>query len=243
MLLKLSLLFFTAFLCGSIAFLPLLKAKKFSTFTVVFSGGYLFAITLLHIFPDIFALHGHEIKIGMYILLGFFLQLFLDFFSKGIEHGHKPHIKDNINIYALLVALCIHAFFDGFILTDCNHHTHILDGYKSLFLGILLHKAPVSFVLVTFLLHSISNKKIILLILLLFAISSPIGLLCAQYAYNVSFFSPKYFTYLFALVGGSFLHITTTILFEFHASHHFNAKKLFISFLGALLAVILEYIL
>ena len=48
---------------------------------------------------------------------------------------------------------------------------------------------------------------------------------------------------VFALISGSFLHITTTILFEFNVDNHrLNLKKLFVSFLGAFSATILEYI-
>ena len=157
MLFKLLILFFSAFFCGSIGFFSLFKQKKIFSLILIFSGGYLFAITILHILPDLFFLHGDGKKIGFYILLGFFLQLFLEFFSKGIEHGHIHYTKKNINIYTLLIALCIHAFFDGFILTDCYNHSHLLSKHKNLFWGIILHKAPVAFVLVTFFITY--NKK------------------------------------------------------------------------------------
>ena len=50
------------------------------------SGGFLLAISFIHLIPEIY-IHSGE-KVGYYILLGFLIQLFLEYFSKGIEHGH-----------------------------------------------------------------------------------------------------------------------------------------------------------
>lgn len=46
--------------------------------------------------------------------------------------------------------------------------------------------------------------------------------------------------YLYALVSGNFLHISTTIVFESSPDHRFNAK-ISSSCGGALLAVAVEY--
>jgi hypothetical protein len=43
-------------------------------------------------------------------------------------------------------------------------------------------------------------------------------------------------------VSGNFLHISTTIVFESSPEHHFNARKLTVAILGALVAVGVEYI-
>jgi hypothetical protein len=48
---------------------------------------------------------------------------------------------------------------------------------------------------------------------------------------------------LYALVSGNFLHISTTIVFESSPEHHFNARKLTVAILGALVAVAVEYFL
>ena len=49
-----------------------------------FSGAYLFAISVLHLIPEIY-LSGTP-NVGIYILIGFFAQILLEFFSEGIEH-------------------------------------------------------------------------------------------------------------------------------------------------------------
>src|SRR6185436_11764269 len=54
--------------------------------TLSFSGAYLFALSVLHLIPEVYS---SPVKnIGIYILIGFFLQIIIEFFSEGIEHGH-----------------------------------------------------------------------------------------------------------------------------------------------------------
>jgi hypothetical protein len=48
---------------------------------------------------------------------------------------------------------------------------------------------------------------------------------------------------LYALVSGNFLHISTTIVFESSPSHRFDVRKMSVALAGALVAVIVEYIL
>ena len=78
-------LFFAAFLGGISVFLFKLHNEKKIKLLLSFSGSYLFAICVLHLTPEIFA-QGNK-SAGMFILLGFFLQLLLKFLSGGIEHG------------------------------------------------------------------------------------------------------------------------------------------------------------
>ena len=53
---------------------------------LAFSGAYLFAISVFHLLPEIYS--GGNKTVGIFILLGFILQIILEFFSQGIEHGH-----------------------------------------------------------------------------------------------------------------------------------------------------------
>lgn len=49
-----------------------------------FSGAYLFAISVLHLIPEIYS--STTENIGLYILIGFFMQILFEFFTEGIEH-------------------------------------------------------------------------------------------------------------------------------------------------------------
>nr|HPI81570.1 zinc permease [Cyclobacteriaceae bacterium] len=48
--------------------------------------------------------------------------------------------------------------------------------------------------------------------------------------------------FLYALVSGGFLYISTTIVFESSPGHHFNAKRLLVALAGSLMAVAVEYL-
>ena len=53
---------------------------------LAFSGAYLFAVSIFHLLPQVYT--GDNKQIGIYLVLGFVLQIILEFFSQGIEHGH-----------------------------------------------------------------------------------------------------------------------------------------------------------
>jgi hypothetical protein len=78
MTLKLLVLFFTPLLSGLFIFLvPKGKSSSYKML-LVFAGSYLFAITVIHILPGLYKQSlGHEL-IGLFILIGFFVQQLLE---------------------------------------------------------------------------------------------------------------------------------------------------------------------
>src|SRR5436190_22353993 len=90
MTLKLLVLFFTPLLSGLLIYLvPKGKATNFKLL-LVFAGSYLFAITVIHILPELYRQNSGLELIGVFVLAGFFLQQLLEYFTSGIEHGHLP---------------------------------------------------------------------------------------------------------------------------------------------------------
>jgi zinc transporter ZupT len=69
-----------------VTYLHASNKQKFIKLMLSFSGGFLLSIAFIHFVPELYA-SGTE-NIGVYILLGFLVQLALEFFSGGIEHGH-----------------------------------------------------------------------------------------------------------------------------------------------------------
>src|SRR4051812_19968785 len=77
------------------------KDKRKIKVTISFAGAYIFTITVLHLLPEaygattvapIISVRGDPgFSIGLLVLAGFFVQLLLEFFSHGIEHGHAHH--------------------------------------------------------------------------------------------------------------------------------------------------------
>ncbi len=178
-----------------------------------FSGGFLLAITIFNLLPEIFEEHERTKIIGLFLMGGILLQIFLEFFSKGAEHGHV-HLSTKNNQFPtlLLVSLFIHAFLEGFPI----HETH------GLLSGIIIHKIPVAMILSTFLLRSPLSKPYIIVFLILFALATPMGSFVANRVDAIT----QYYSEITAIVVGIFLHISTTILFESSEGHKFNLVKL-----------------
>jgi len=192
--------------------------KRISRFLLTFSGAYLISLVFLHILPDIYAATGA--KTGLFVLIGFFLQVLIDYSSKGIEHGHV-HISHKTGIAGVLIGLYFHAFLEGIPLGIGQADDYSETG--PLLLGIVLHKIPVSIVLTTLLISRYSNTRKIFFQLLLFAIIAPLGYLYGYYFSGETLFS---FEEIMAVVVGIFLHVGTTIIFESSDTHKINLEKL-----------------
>lgn len=252
------LLFFITLLGGLVAIRLGRNQNLGFKHILTFSGAYLFSITLTHILPEIFVVHEHiegenqhTRIVAIFLLLGFFLQHFLQQFSSGTEHGHfhgtGKEDKHFDNLRPILIAMFLHSFLEGMLLMHPNHeHSHHSDGselhYSSLLLGIMMHKVPEAFAFTTVLFHRSGNKKSTLILLVLYALCSPLGAISANYFLH-NIFSESGTMYLFALVAGSFLHISTTIFFENNPQHLFDIRKLSFILLGASSAIIIDYFL
>ena len=82
---------------------------------------YLFAVSVIHLIPELFHHHPKD-SIGIFILLGFLIQILLEFFSKGIEHGHFH--KQKIIPFSVMLSLCLHALIEGVPLGGELVHNH-----------------------------------------------------------------------------------------------------------------------
>ena len=246
MLSYLLILFFTAFLGGIAAFwVPVLKGRLYKLF-LVFAGSYLFAITVVHLIPELMHTPGNNSRIGLLILAGFFLQLFLEYFSGGVEHGHihsqegQHHHHPHIAPATLLIALCVHSFLEGTLLlhpTNGGEHLHQTD---TLLAGIVLHEAPAAFALMSVLLHQLHKRWLAIALLTVFALAAPAGLLFSELLQSNGEGLMLMSRWVYPLVAGSFLHISTTIFFENSPEHNFNLHKMLVSLGGALLGAMTE---
>jgi zinc and cadmium transporter len=197
-----------------------------------FSGAFLFAISMLHLIPEIYS--SGTANIGVYILIGFFAQILLEFFSEGIEHGHI-HKHDHAHTafpYAMMIGLSIHSFLEGMPLANGDTKSH-----ESLLTGIVLHNIPIAIALMTMLLQSHISKKQAITWLIVFALITPLGSFTSHaIGANMIGGLSMYFDRIMAIVVGIFLHISTTILFESSENHRFNLIKFLVIIMGASLA-------
>lgn len=190
-----------------------------------FSGAYLLSITVLHLLPAVF--ETQKKHIGLFILFGIVLQTILEFFSKGAEHGHiHSHDFAKKIPWLIFISLSLHAFLEGIPLG--------LSSNQELLWAIVIHKIPITIVLVVFLQKSSLPKSLIYMFILFFALMSPLGSLLG----NKIYFLTEYETQINAIIIGIFLHISTAILFESSENHQFNSKKFIAIILGFLVAFI-----
>lgn len=211
----------------SFLFVVITKPKKNEYFKLLlaFSGAFLLALTIFELLPQIY-IHSDPKTIGIFIMLGILFQIFLEFFSKGAEHGHVHISKESKNFpWLLFISLCIHSLLEGLPIGSND----------TIVYGILIHKIPIAIILSIFLLGS--NIKLFHsgLFMVLFSIMTPIGTFLAHTVEILS----TYALYLNALVMGVFLHISTVILFESSEGHKFNLRKLLVIIFGITIAYFL----
>lgn len=210
------LLFFSVFFGAGIAYVIRNNTSNFLPYALSFSGSYLLALVFTHLLPETFAHGGTDI--GYYILGGFFLQLVLEQLSQGVEHGHIHHHHEGEDrgsfVIPLMIGLCFHSFLEGMPVSsyDSLHAGH--DHGNALLMGIVFHKIPASFALTLLFLLSNFKKGQIVFLLTIFALMSPLGALIATQLVDNSFLQGNSMHNITGLVIGSFLHISTTILFE-----------------------------
>jgi len=228
---KLLVLFLCAFFGGSAIFLVKSDKSELLKLILSFSGAYLFAITVLHLIPDAYSgPDAHEI--GVFILIGFLLQVFLEKFSEGVEHGHiHKHDHSHAFPYGIMISLCLHAFLEGMPLANDQHN--------ALIFGIALHHIPAAFALASILLQSHFKTTGILFYIAVFAIMAPLGFYVSTGLSNGSIGGVEaYFNKMMGVVIGIFLHISTTILFESSVDHKINKRKMIAVLIGTGIALI-----
>lgn len=203
-----------------------LRKKKLHNMEVflAFSGGFLLSITVFELLPHVFETPSKSI--GVYIMLGILFQIFLEFFSKGAEHGHiHLHSETKHFPWILFVSLGIHAFMEGFPISEDNN----------LLIAIIIHKVPVAIILSFFFITAGYKKSTTLFFLFFFALMTPLGSYISTH-YNLVH---QYETQITAVVIGIFLHVSTTILFESSKDHKFNLSKM----TAVILAVVIAYLI
>ncbi|UCD61874.1 MAG: ZIP family metal transporter [Flavobacteriaceae bacterium] len=201
------------------------KRKEGLRLLLAFSGSFLLALTLFELLPSVYEQSDPKI-IGIFIMLGILLQIFLEFFSKGAEHGHVHLNSDERNFpWLVFISLCIHSFLEGIPVNQNN----------DIIYGILVHKIPIALILSIFLVGSKISFISGTLFMVFFSVMTPLG----SFAASKFDFISNYSAPITALVIGVFLHISTVILFESSEGHTFNIRKLTAIVLGTVIAYFL----
>jgi len=150
--------------------------SKIKQYVTTIGVSFVLSLICIHILPELFA--NDSPNLGVYLLVGFLIQIILELFSRGVEHGHvhghEHHnhgdglVITNKVIYTLFFGLCVHAFIEGiplFILEEVQHHghthAHASQGAFStvFFWAIVSHKVPVAIVLMLFFISAKIKKS------------------------------------------------------------------------------------
>lgn len=212
---------------------------------LAFSGAFLLGVTVLHMLPELYAReHG---DVGLWVLGGFMLQVVLEFFSRGIEHGHvhvhlptgtaaaEPRALGSPTLPLItLISLFVHSFSEGMPFADPR-----VGGDIAFVSGVLLHKLPMAIALATVLQRSGVGPGRSWATLAVFAMAAPLGILFGH-AFGESL-GEAFLSGALAVAIGMLLHISTTIIFESTPDHHFNARRFITVILGVLLAIVTSH--
>ena len=201
------------------------KKSSYTKILLSFSGAFLLALTLFDLLPEVYE-HLEGKQTGLFIMSGILIQIILEFFSKGAEHGHVHIHKHETSFpWLLFISLCIHSFLEGFPIHQHNDMVY----------GVLVHKIPIAALLTMYLLQSHFTKTQIIGFLVVFASMTPLGTIISN---NVELVS-GYVYYINAIVIGIFFHISTIILFESSEGHKFNLSKLVSILVGVAIAYLI----
>lgn len=216
-------------------------------FLLAFSAAYLFSISVTHLLPECY--EGTNTKtIGLFILVGFFIQIFLEYFSTGIEHGHThahSHSCEKHLPLGMIVGLYLHSLLEGLPIYQSGiietYSQAVLSTQESLVFGITIHNIPIAIAFVTLLLEHKTSKLKTVLLLLGFALMAPLGCLISYVLNSIGVQNYDGFLKLsFALVIGIFLHISTAIMFETGENHKYNLAKIMSMIVGVFLAALIS---
>ncbi len=216
---------------GIMLWLPLLYSRRAVSHrlieaTTIFGGAFLFAGCFINLVPHMF-LQGYTtpggLKVSAAVLVGFMVQLLIEQLTGGVEHGHDHHghndachfdancgcehsHRNTLPLFGLMLGLCLHSFIEGIPLVEhgCG------EVHQGLLYGIVLHNIPIVLVLISLFIANGTKRLRSLLLLLLFAVMTPLGSLCNLY------FLPSDEVLQCVLMGvvvGILLHVSVSILF------------------------------
>jgi len=206
-LLNFILLFFITAIVGfSVYFIKRELLGKYIDYIKLFGASFFLGVIVLHLLPEVFSQGIKEV--GLFIALGFFVQVLLETYTGTEPHDHVlPEKLTNYSV-TLLIGLSIHAFFEGFPLADSYHdlhHHHVEHTYLA---GVILHKIPVIVILVLMMLGSGLSKMKTGAQIILFSLMTPLGMLVGEIIEPGSQWS----VYILAFVVGSISHIAMHLI-------------------------------
>ena len=238
------------------------RAMNNLSIILAFGGAFIMGLIFLHLVPEAFS---YSSIAGTFVLIGFLVQILLEYLSKGLEHGHvhlnnsSSHKTSTVMPWAAIVSLCIHALLESMPLAegasavDVAHHVRSMGSLhvhvhadtaigSALFFGLAIHKLPVALVLMGLIKSTGATKVTRWGLLTLFGIMPGLGM----YIYDTIIHSgvalpggvSTFMSATHGLVIGILLHVSTTVIFESGEGHALNYNKLIATLLGLTIAYV-----
>lgn len=227
---ELFILLVGAFVGGMLAWTVKVSASKMKLI-LAFSGAFMLGLCFFHVLPEAYNEVGHAA--GVWVLVGFMIQIMLEVLSKGMEHGHAHALPGKQLPVALFIGLGLHALIEGLPFGGAHAHEH-----HSLLAGVIIHKIPVAFILGTVLRGAGYSFKRGALAMFGFAAMAPLGGIITHVLEGQIIEVGAFHGIVQAILVGVFLHIATTIIFESDKGHAFNITKVVAIALGFVLAFV-----
>ncbi len=198
-------------------------------FWLAFSGAFITTTVLLHLFPEFH----FSIKAIPFVVVGFFVQFFMEMWARGIEHGHaaaSPLVSGG-RLWGLWIGLLVHSVLEGVSLISAGTLQAAAAG--EMYLSVLIHKIPAALILYFILKESVASVSRRWGLFLAFAAASPVGMLIGWGMVDTHV---QLLWAVGALVVGSFLHIGTSMLSEVGHHHQRSLSSIAAVLVGLLVA-------
>lgn len=188
----------------------------------LFGGAFLLAICFLDLIPEAYEGSAPVKWVAAAVMVGLLTQIMLEYLTQGVGHNHAGEAlqtsaeEPTVALTGLMTGLCLHAFFEGIPLVSPQADGTLPVDW-GLAIGITLHNIPISLMLLTlFIGRHYSNRKSLLL-LLLFAIMTPVGSLVGLWTLREVPEAVR--ACIIAFVIGILLHVSQNLLLDHHGQH------------------------
>jgi len=184
-------------------------SHRFISHTVIFSGSFLMGIALFGLMPELF---DNIREAGVWIVAGFLFQIILERFTGGLGHGHIHSHDVPKSELVLFSGLMLHAVLEGYSAGLSNYlNPGIISGMIA---GIAIHEVPAAFSLSVLMSSKWKKSAYVMLFLILYVFATPAGYILGVFVHKESIISEHLTQIITAIIAGTFLHISTTIVFE-----------------------------
>ncbi|NOT08175.1 MAG: ZIP family metal transporter [Gemmatimonadales bacterium] len=205
------------------------RSLRFIETCLAFGAGFMLALVLVGVLPEVFGAGSALPLAGMMVLVGYVVvHVAQHVLTPHFHFGEETHKVSANAGYSALVGLSLHAFFDGVAIAGGFLVSEKLGAL--FFLAVLLHKLPEGVTIASLMLASGAGRRRALGAGMVLAVATVAGVLLTELLAPLA-------TYGLALAAGVTLYVAASNLVpQFQASKGFRMTA---AFLGGIFALLL----